>query len=392
MALRNHFRVLAAGSGQKGMELAVRDAPSLIITDLMMPEVDGLELTRRLRADIRTRHIPIVMLTARADLEDRLAGLDTGVNAYLAKPFSPRELLSTVRSLLGTQEATADILLSQRLDSLEVVAGALAHEINNPLNYLKGSLDIVATLTEELLSLAHPGSPSDPRVAEIAERAGRMRKLFDVAESGIRRIGATVALMRRYSREGYTRTLQPYNAFLATRDAMSIIVPATGRAVDVESSFEGDGVIECVPEEFNQVVANLVQNAVEAAPEKTGRVRVRGWRENGFVILSVADNGPGIKAEDQARIFTPFFTTKGPGRGMGMGLTIAQRVVASLRGTLRLKSQAGAGSEFVVRIPSIGSKESKGSENVGESKKESDARARKDMYAARSEASPEDGA
>ena len=139
LALHDHFRIFAAPDGKKGLELAIRELPNLIISDLMMPEIDGLELTRRLRVNPRTRHIPIVMLTARADLEDRVAGLDAGVNAYLTKPFSPRELLSTVRSLLGTQDTTADLLLSQRMDSLEVVAAALAHEINNPLNYVKNA-------------------------------------------------------------------------------------------------------------------------------------------------------------------------------------------------------------------------------------------------------------
>jgi signal transduction histidine kinase len=351
LALRDHFRIIAASDGKKGIELAMRESPSLIITDLMMPEMDGLELTRRLRADARTRYVPVVMLTARADLEDRLAGLDSGANAYLGKPFSPRELLSTVLSLLGTQEATADALLNQRLDSLEVVTGALAHEINNPLNYLKGSLDVVSSRLEELFRLAGAANGAPAEAAETSALVTSTRKLLDVAESGIRRIGATVALMRRYSREGYARVLQPYDAFAAARDVMRVVRPATVSAAEIETSFEGDGIIECVPEEINQVLSNLIQNALEAAPDGAGRIRVRGRREGGFVTLSVADNGPGIGPEDQAKIFTPFFSTKDPGKGMGMGLTIARRVVTSLGGTLRVKSQRGSGAEFVVRIP-----------------------------------------
>jgi signal transduction histidine kinase len=354
MALRDHFRILAASDGKRGIELALRESPNLIITDLMMPEFDGLELTRHLRDDVRTRHVPIIMLTARADLEDRIAGLDTGVNAYLAKPFAARELLSTVQSLLGTQETTSDILLNQQMDSLEVVAGALAHEINNPLNYIKSSIELVASQMHEMFALAHDTMPSNVEAQKLADRAKRSQKLFEVAASGIKRIGATVALMRRYSREGYSRTPQVYDAFAAARDVVSLIVPATGRDVRVETSFDGDGFIECVPEEFNQVLTNLVQNAVEAAPEGTGCVRVRGGCEDGFVALTVTDNGPGIKAEDRAKIFTPFFSTKGPGRGMGMGLTIVQRVVTSAGGTIRLRSQVGAGTEFQVRLPQKG--------------------------------------
>src|SRR5213075_2220411 len=103
------------------------------------------------------------------------------------------------------------------------------------------------------------------------------------------------------------------------------------------------------PEEFNQVLTNLVQNAIEACPESGGLVRVRGWYDGDSLVVSVKDNGPGVRSEDVQRIFTPFFTTKGPGRGMGMGLTIVWRVVQSLGGSLEVKP--GLGAEFVLRIP-----------------------------------------
>jgi signal transduction histidine kinase len=341
-SLRTHFKVISAEDGLKGLEMAQRERPSLVIADLMMPGIDGLELTRRLRSGEDTRHIPVLMLTAKGDLDDRVAGIETGVSAYLAKPFSPRELLTTARALVHAQETTADIVLTQRMDSLEIVAGGLAHEINNPLNYLKNALTRVRMDAEALM--AGTVSPE-----ELPRTEKRMRELFEVAESGIKRIGATVELMSSYSKAGYSRMMRAHDVFAAVREAVTLVLPATGRAVSVDLDLVGDGTAECVPEELNQVISNLVQNAIEAAPDTGGRVWVRGRREADILLLAVKDNGPGVKPEDVQRIFTPFFTTKGPGRGMGMGLTIAWRVVQSLGGTLEVRP--GAGAEFVLKIP-----------------------------------------
>jgi two-component system NtrC family sensor kinase len=162
--------------------------------------------------------------------------------------------------------------------------------------------------------------------------------------------------MRRYSREGFSRELQPHDLFAAANDVVNLILPAMGREIRVESSFDGEGIAECVPEEINQVFAGILENAMQAVSEgPAGLVRVRGWSENGFVVVSVADNGPGIKPEHRSKVFTPFFTTKGPGGGTGMGLAIARRVVMALGGTINLKCQVGPGSgtEFTVRVPRV---------------------------------------
>src|SRR5205807_1707895 len=218
------------------------------------------------------------------------AGIDTGVNTYLSKPFSPRELLSTARGLVKTQAAQADILLAQRMDSLESIAGGLAHEINNPLNYVKNALARVRLDAQALLELSQ--RPRDEETTHaMAKIEKRMRELFEVAESGVRRITGTVELMGNYSKAGYARQLRPYDAFDAVRDVVGIVLPATGRKVQVDLDIEGDGRIECVPEEFNQVLTNLVQNAIEASPDDgTGRVVVKGRIENAQLVFTVRDN------------------------------------------------------------------------------------------------------
>jgi signal transduction histidine kinase len=242
------------------------------------------------------------------------------------------------------------------MDSLERVASGLAHEINNPLNYIKNAVDVIRVDSTKIIDLvkATAGRQVTTEEAERLKKLdARVHKMFETAEAGVRRISGTVDLMRKYSREGYTRTILPHDVFTAARQVVDIVLPATGREVTVETSFEGDGTVDCVPEELNQVLSNLVQNAIEAVADGTGRVVVTGRAKDGEVVLSVKDNGPGIPPEVRDRIFTPFFTTKGPGKGMGLGLTITWRVVKAIGGEIDVASQPGQGTEFVVRLPRV---------------------------------------
>jgi signal transduction histidine kinase len=294
------------------------------------------------------------MLTSRGALDDRVKGLETGVSAYLTKPFSPRELVSCARQLVRAEEETADLVLSRRIESVELVAAGLAHEINNPLNYVKTALARVGLDVEratELAAQARERPLGAEEAAKVERAAERIREMLGVAGAGLTRIASTVELLSRYGRAGFRREFVALDAWEAVRTVIGVVLPATGRHVAFELDLQDDGTVECVAEELNQVLTNLVQNAIEAVPDGTGRVRIAGRVEGQELLLSVKDNGPGIPPDVQARLFTPFFTTKGPGAGMGLGLTIVRRVVQSLSGTLQVVSAPGAGAEFVVRVP-----------------------------------------
>jgi signal transduction histidine kinase len=350
LSLHHDFRILAATNGAQGLELARKHRPSIVVTDLMMPVMDGLELTLRLREDPQLSHVPILMLTARNEVESRITGRKAGVDAYLGKPFSSKELVNTVRSLVRQQERTADLVLTQKMDSIEAIAGGLAHEIGNPLNYVKNALALVQKDTQQLMDAVKQERAQGKLDVDAMGR--RTQKLFDVAEGGVRRIAATVDLMMSYSRNGYSRVHQPHDVFAAAREAANVLLPSIGKPIEVSTSFEGSAQVTCVPEELNQVLSNLIQNAAEACPDSDGKLEIRGWHEDGNLLLSVRDNGPGISPENLNKVFNAFFTTKDTGAGMGLGLTIAQRVARALGGSISVQSEVGVGTTFTLRVPS----------------------------------------
>jgi signal transduction histidine kinase len=236
------------------------------------------------------------------------------------------------------------------MDSLETMAAGLAHQIRNPLNYVKSALGSIQRDADKLVAVGREERATDS--PEFDALGSRIERMFQTAETGVRRIAATVDLMVRYSREGYTRATQPYDVFAAIRDVVGLVLPAGEHGVTVSTELEGDGMLACVPEEFNQVLTNLVENAVDAVPaDGSGNVWIRGKSDGSSLVLSVRDNGVGITVDELPKIFTAFYTTKEVGRGMGMGLTIARRVVTSLGGTIDVSSQVGSGTEVVVRVP-----------------------------------------
>lgn len=351
--LRQHFRVFTAPNGVRGLELALLHQPDVIVTDLMMPEMDGFELTRRLRQDSRTRHVPVLMLTARGELTDRLQGMDSGVTEHMGKPFNTRELLATVQKLAQAGDATAERVLVQQMDSLETITGGLAHEINNPLNYVRNAFARVRLDVTEAFKLTLPRVETDADRARVVSLEARTIRMFETAQAGLARIGDTVSLMRRYSREDFARVPRAYEVFGGVRDVSKLVASSIGRPVELVLDLDGEAYVECVAEELNQAISNLVQNAIEAVSDDGGQVHVSGEVRDDMVMITVRDNGPGISAEDRARVFTPFFTRKAPGKGMGLGLTIVWRVAHTLGGTVTLDSDSGRGAVFRLRLPRV---------------------------------------
>ena len=137
----------------------------------MMPEMDGLTMLKALRADPKLADIPVVMLTAKNHLEDRLSARDAGADVYLNKPFSPRELEASIRQLLAKRGRHVQSLMRAHVEGLEIVSAGLAHEIQNPLNFIKNAQLIIAENVTKLRQAVASIPGADPSQAATVEKA-----------------------------------------------------------------------------------------------------------------------------------------------------------------------------------------------------------------------------
>jgi len=355
MNLQEEHAVYLAQNGAQGLELARAERPDVIVTDYMMPEMDGVSLIRALRADKKTADIPVIMLTGKSRVDDRVAAREAGADIHLSKPFSPKELRQGIQQLLAKRGRQAAIVVREHIKSLELISAGLAHEINNPLSYIKNAVFAINSKVNKIdIALEQLDLPDSEQRRVIEKARKQIARMNDAAERGVERISEVVQLVRRYAREGYPEETSPLVLDDAIRDVGRLIAPKTESDVKIDVDLNAAGVtVRCIPDEMSQVLRNLWQNAIDAVGS-TGTVRVSTQRDGNTVIYEVRDNGPGIAPENLSRIFTPFFTTKVGGKGMGLGLAITHQVVERAGGAITVDSKVGEGTTFQVRLPVAG--------------------------------------
>ena len=331
--LSSRYAVRTAENGRDALELAIELRPQVIVSDVSMPEMTGLELTRRIRADERTRTIPVILVTAHRNPSAVLDGFAAGADDYVGKPFHGRELLARVDVHVRVRQLVREIAHRERLATLGVVAASVAHQVRNPLTVLMSGLpamqnrlrDKVDPSTREMLGVMHDCAQ---RIEQMTDDLLDLSRV-DREEQGIFRPGEGLAAAAR----------------LASASAPTSVTVET--EIDERSELRGRA------GDLNHVFLNLADNAARAVGER-GSVRIRGEARDGRYVVRVEDSGSGVPARLRARIFDPFFTTRPAGEGTGLGLSIARQIVEQHGGTLEVgTSEALGGACFTVVLPGL---------------------------------------
>lgn len=329
--LRTEYRVTEATNGEEGFARATKERPDLIVSDVMMPVMSGLQMLTQLRGVTETADIPVILLTARQEVSEKVEGLGIGANDYLGKPFSPRELLARIEAQLRLRDAAVRAAENERLAATGLLTSGFAHEVRNPLN---GLMNALLPLRDAVLGAQQDTSTAQAMIEVIEECGTRIRYLAESLLSFVRTNDKPVPVQLDASLD-------------STLNVLGWRVP---KEVVIERDYRCPVPVMGDPGSLNQVWVNLLDNALRAVGS-SGRVKVSTEREGDMAVVSVTDTGVGIKPEDMEKLFQPFFSTRAAGEGTGLGLALCRRIILRHGGTIRLTSEYGKGTRSEVRLP-----------------------------------------
>lgn len=375
--LSEHYHVVFAADGESGWQAVLSESPDLIISDVMMPHVDGYELCRRVKSTPATASIPFVLLTARARLSLKIEGLNSGADDYLVKPFHAEELLARAAALLRLRQMHTDLetkharleetiaelkqtqnqlIQAEKMSSLGQLTAGLAHEINNAINAVYNGVPAISDRLDRLQQMVEsalddrPEQPASAR-PDVGAAFHSLRRLTGVVSEGADRTARIVRDMKTFSHPGGEKT-EPTDVGAVLRLCVGLLENQYRERARVHCEIDDDCWCQAVPGHLNQVFLNLLTNAVQAMPG-LGEIFASACRDGQAIRVSIRDTGTGIPAAVLPRIFDPFFTTKAVGQGTGLGLSVSYGIVTRMGGTIECHSVEGVGAEFILRLPAL---------------------------------------
>jgi signal transduction histidine kinase len=333
------------GNGQAALNSALENPPDLILSDVMMPEMDGVALVRALRENTKTAGTPVILLSARGGEEAVIEGLETLADDYMVKPVSARQLLTRIRTHLRMsgvrQRLQAQLAIADRMSAVGMLAAGVAHEINNPLAAVISNLDLVL---DELRASSPDASPG----------ASELEMMVNEARQGAGRVAQIVSGMKTLARTDEERRV-PLDVRPLLESALNIAFNGFQQRARIVHHFGAVPLIEADEARLSQVFVNLLVNAAQSFAEGDVEQNQVGVSTRidalGRCVVEISDTGRGIAPECLNRIFDPFFTTKAIGQGTGLGLSICHRIVHALGGELTAQSELGVGSTFRIVLP-----------------------------------------
>jgi signal transduction histidine kinase len=387
---RHHFRVRVAGHGGHALVALQTHLPRLVISDILMPEMDGYTLCQRIKSDDRLRHLPVILLTSLSDLKDVVKGLECAADSFVVKPYEEHHLLSRIEYILANEKLRAH-RTGEGLEGtkLELYFGGHSHflarlpKVENAIDLLLGAYE---TLVEKNAALTQAKEEADRASRAKSEFLSRMSHELRTPMNAV--LGFAQFLEMDETDRGKRDSLQqilnggrhllslidevldiakieagrlsissePVRVQDAVQECLELILPlARTRRIRIDDHCAAAGArhVQADRQRLKQVILNLVSNAVKYNRDGGAVTLSCAETPAGRLRIEVSDTGRGIAAKDLPRLFAAFERLEAEGSGTdgtGLGLALSKKLVELMSGTIGVESVVGQGSVFWVEL------------------------------------------
>lgn len=340
-----NYEVMTAVDGATALKLMEDKVPDLIVSDIMMPKMNGYTLYENVRANPGWTRIPFIFLTARGERGDIIRGKALGVEDYITKPFDTEELVTAIRARLRRAQEIRQATEEEFEEIKQQIINVLSHELRTPLTYIAGYTELAL---EDISSLS---------MDELQEFLKRIKRGSDRLHNLVEDLLIGVQLDTGRSRE-------EFNSFARVQDNVGQIVQhvvhnyrsqAVSEDVLLETEVNPDLPPVKLYEDFlEDALGRIIGNAIKFSRKPPRHVKVRAYVSNDEVRIAVSDRGVGISEENLDRLFERFEQlerSKMEQQGTGMGLYIAKALIELHGGQITVESKVGSGSTFTIHLP-----------------------------------------
>ena len=361
------YDVVSAVNGPEALEKIAAERIDICLLDVMMPGMDGFEVCRRIKSDDLHRNIPVVMITSYADMENRIRGIEAGAEDFISKPFDSAEVLARIKMLLHVKalddrlnsayhniaefNRSLEVRIARAVDEMRqkdqllIVQGRLAamgEMINNIAHQWRQPLNILGLLIQQLPFFYESGELSEEM---LKDHVGKSMEL-------IQHMSRTIDDFRNFFKPDKEKVAFSVNQVIARTLAL-IEESLKEQQIGISLHPEGDPMANGYPNEYAQVLLNILLNARD---ELVGHnvddalISIHAFAEGGTSVVTITDNAGGIADEIIDRLFDPYFTTKEPDKGTGIGLFMSKTIIEKNMGGRLTVRNTGSGAEFRIEI------------------------------------------
>lgn len=392
----------------KALEIIRTKTIDIVLLDIIMPEMSGLELLEILRRERKFEELIILMFTSLSDKKNLQKSFELGANDYITKPIEEVEFISRIkaamriksnqdeiatalsmlekqneqlkRTSIKLRETQFQLIQKEKLSAIGSLAGGIAHEINNPLGYLSSNYeslkkyikiyknaikhykDILFEMekckdefrfNQKLINILEK---EDIDLEELEFINSDIDELLNDSNDGINRVSKIVKGLLNFSNTDTNESMDFNNIGDIIDEVIAVLGNNHKNNINIKKRIYSTKKYLCNRGEITQVFFNIIQNSIQAInsqkKEASGNITTTIYEEKGYINCDIKDDGPGIRPEILNKIFNPFFTTKDVGDGTGLGLSICyDLIVNKYKGEIEVKSDINKGSTFTVKLP-----------------------------------------